>query len=81
MVTGSVLGVLTATVAVIARLEAVQREAQPGAVWVYLVLLLGGLGALLGGVVAVLAEGRSDGRAEGRAQGRAEGRAEGRRRS
>ena len=55
LLTGSVLGVLTAAVVVLVRGSVVER---PAVLFFYLAVLLAGLGALLGGVVAVVLEGR-----------------------
>ena len=55
IVTGALLGVLVTVVAVVARGTSIDR---PSAVLFYLGILLAGLGALLGGAVAVLLEGR-----------------------
>ena len=55
LVTGAVVGVLAAVVLVLGPGAGVDDRAR---LLAYLVALLGGLGALAGGVVAVLLEGR-----------------------
>ncbi len=55
VLTGALLGVLVTVVAVVARGASVER---PSAVLFYLGILLAGVGALLGGAVAVLLDGR-----------------------
>jgi hypothetical protein len=55
LLTGAVIGVLTAAVLVLGPGSGVDNRAR---LLAYLVALLGGLGALAGGVVAVLLEGR-----------------------
>lgn len=55
LLTGGVLGVLTATVLVLVRAEAVER---PAVLFFYLSIVLTGLGALLGGAVAVMLDAR-----------------------
>ena len=55
LLTGAVFGVLTAVVLVLGPGSGVEN---PARLLAYLVALLGGLGALAGGVVAVLLEGR-----------------------
>lgn len=55
LLSGAALGVVVAVVVWVLRGGIVQR---PGALLFYLVVVLVGLGALAGGVVAVLLEGR-----------------------
>ncbi len=55
LLTGAVIGVLTAVVLVLGPGSGVDDRTR---LLAYLVALLGGLGALAGGVVAVLLEGR-----------------------
>jgi hypothetical protein len=53
--TGALVGLLVTVVVVLARAQAVER---PGLLFFYLGLMLTGIGALLGGLVAVVLEAR-----------------------